>query len=1148
MLIFGERGHFVVQHPSPQTEVDHAHMHSVGNQLDHAQMYNTASQQDQDNIGDSSSPTEEPPSSSIARAITRGMSTSNHAPIRGSPSTAGTTAETSNPGSTNQTTESTSNRGSTTNHSESTPYQDGTSEQHVRTNKAYLSIQSINVCGLKGKLKIPEFRENLKLFDISLLCETKLDDADIELIQESISDLNLKAVFKNRKTVTAWRSGGLCIIYSEQLEKYLTHINSKCKLVQWLKINKTLIGTDKDLMIGNTYLPPERSNYNNATAYQELQNELLKFKNNHFYIAGDLNSHSGTIRDYIEKEDFMPEQLNFDSEVQDYLNNISWLQNNNISLNRENSSHKRPDERGKQLIDFCKSNNMFICNGRLDTDVNGKATTTDGSVIDYLLASPLILCKTKLFHVHDFDAIYSDKHCRVSWRLICQEPFQTSIKAKQKSFITIKKTHRNMWTSDKAVAFSNQINTNEVNSIRSSLMNEDANINCTLDKIQKLFKNTANAVLGHERIYKIDANAKRKPIKFNRQTLNARNKYYKARRQNDGSQIKKDDLNAKSKAYKKAVAKAQALHRKKVIKKIRNAKTRNPKFYWSVLNRQFNSKTNRSNDAMSGIDFFNGFKTLSGSNNQGEFIPENEDSSGENQIYIELANKILNSKITAEEIFLRVKELKNGKACGTDDILNEFIKSTFNEMKLVYVDLFNRILNTGQIPESWTIGMIMPIYKNKGDKADFDNYRGITILSCLGKLFTSVINDRLDRYANEVNLINENQTGFRKNYSTLDHIFLLHNIIDIFINKNEQKLYCAFVDYKKAFDTVWRSALWHKMMKSGITGKLSNIIVNMYDNIKSCVSVNGELSEYFLTLNGVRQGENLSPFLFALFINDIEESLIQYGCDPIKILDSNQQTFLKLLIILYADDTVLFANSKENLQKCLNGLKHYCDKWKLEINASKTKIIIFSKGKPQLQNHNFKIGDEIIEVVKDFKYLGVTFSCNGGFVNNIKELKKQGNRAIFGLIKKAREGHLPIDIQFDLFDKQILPKLLYGCEIWGYRNLNTLEKLHLKFCKIVLKLKKSTPDIMVYGETGRCDLEYYASKRIINFWGTIACGKKSKLSYIIYNLCKQRYMRDIRSAPEWFVNLANMLNRFDINFIPNQEAIIKEVVKKCTLT
>ena len=288
-----------------------------------------------------------------------------------------------------------------------------------------------------------------------------------------------------------------------------------------------------------------------------------------------------------------------------------------------------------------------------------------------------------------------------------------------------------------------------------------------------------------------------------------------------------------------------------------------------------------------------------------------------------------------------MNDLTNGKACGNDKILNEYIKATFNEMKLIYVDLFNRILNTGQIPEAWTIGMIMPIYKNKGERGDFDSYRGITILSCLGKLFTSILNFRLTKYANETNLINENQTGFRKNYSTLDHIFLLNNIIDIFINKCSKKLFCAFVDYQKAFDTVWRSALWQKMIKSGITGKLHNVIVNMYKDIKSCVTVNGELSDYFISFNGVRQGENLSPFLFALFINDIEDFMIQSGCNPIEIPGADLQTFIKILIILYADDTVLFANSKENLQKCLNALKEYCDKWKLKINADKTKIMIF---------------------------------------------------------------------------------------------------------------------------------------------------------------------------------------------------------------
>ena len=168
-------------------------------------------------------------------------------------------------------------------------------------------------------------------------------------------------------------------------------------------------------------------------------------------------------------------------------------------------------------------------------------------------------------------------------------------------------------------------------------------------------------------------------------------------------------------------------------------------------------------------------------------------------------------------------------------------------------------------------------------------------------------------------------------------------------------------------------------------------------------------------------------------------------------------------------------------------------------------IVIFSRGKPQIANHNFKIGDKSIEVVKNFKYLGVTFACNGSFVNNINELKKQGNRAIFSVIKKSRKGNLPIDIQFELFDKTVLPIILYGCEIWGYRKLKTLETLHLKFCKLVLKLKKSTPDIMVYGETGRFNLEYYVNKRIINFWETIACGNKNKLSYIIFDFCKKGF-------------------------------------------
>jgi hypothetical protein len=108
------------------------------------------------------------------------------------------------------------------------------------------------------------------------------------------------------------------------------------------------------------------------------------------------------------------------------------------------------------------------------------------------------------------------------------------------------------------------------------------------------------------------------------------------------------------------------------------------------------------------------------------------------------------------------------------------------------------------IPEQWLYGDIIPIFKNKGDKSDPKNYRPITIVSCFGKLFTSVLNNRLNKFSNQHHFILENQGGFRKGYSTNDNLFILHILIHI-MKKKKKKLYCAFIDFAKAFDTVWRN-------------------------------------------------------------------------------------------------------------------------------------------------------------------------------------------------------------------------------------------------------------------------------------------------------------------------------------------------------
>ena len=181
------------------------------------------------------------------------------------------------------------------------------------------------------------------------------------------------------------------------------------------------------------------------------------------------------------------------------------------------------------------------------------------------------------------------------------------------------------------------------------------------------------------------------------------------------------------------------------------------------------------------------------------------------------------------------------------------------------------------VPEDWLLGVIKPIYKNKGDPTNPENYRPITLISCLGKLFTGILRNRLEIYAQDISLLKENQIGFRKGFSTLGNILTLQFLSQSLLS-NRKKLFCAFIDFKQAFDTVWRDGLWYKLIKSGINGKCFDYIRNMYEGIKSLIRMNGRTTEFFNCNVGVRQGENLSPFLFSLFVNDIEDFLIEKKC------------------------------------------------------------------------------------------------------------------------------------------------------------------------------------------------------------------------------------------------------------------------------
>ena len=282
--------------------------------------------------------------------------------------------------------------------------------------------------------------------------------------------------------------------------------------------------------------------------------------------------------------------------------------------------------------------------------------------------------------------------------------------------------------------------------------------------------------------------------------------------------------------------------------------------------------------------------------------------------------------------------------------------------------LFNKIWRQETIPDEWTKGVIFPIFKN-GDVTDCGNYRGITLMSIISKIYGRVINNRILQSLPENGIVEE-QGGFRSKRGCIDQIFALSECVRKTIAQGE-KMYIAFIDIKKAYDRVWRNGLWKRLWDSGIKGKLWRVIKKMYEKVENCVLVDGELTEWFENEIGLKQGDVLSPLLYSLFINGFAEEVkrrtggIQIGEEWLKIL-------------LFADDIALISESPEGLQEQLNILYEYSKDWRFEINAKKSQVMICEKGK-QKTTEEFYFGkkNNTLTITDHYKYLGVILQKDG---------------------------------------------------------------------------------------------------------------------------------------------------------------------------
>ena len=323
--------------------------------------------------------------------------------------------------------------------------------------------------------------------------------------------------------------------------------------------------------------------------------------------------------------------------------------------------------------------------------------------------------------------------------------------------------------------------------------------------------------------------------------------------------------------------------------------------------------------------------------------------------------------------------MKTGKNGREDLLINELFVNAKDILCPYICNLFNFIFKDGVFPEAWTEGLLVPLHK-KGDINLPDNYRGITLLSSLRKLFTRVINNRLESWAEEYGVYIEAHYGFRKGRGTVDCIFVLSELVNNFVNSGK-KLYSFFVDFRKAFDFVVRDNLWYKLLCYGVNGNILKIIMSMYRCVKTKIYVNGQKSQSVEYKLGVRQRECLSPFVFAMYINDMECALSR-GNTGVTIDD------VKLLLLFYADDAVIFAESIEELQNDINILHDYCNRWKLMLNTEKSQIVCFRKGRRSC-HEKWKYGEKELNVVTSLSYLGIRVSAIGSFHQAQKNISHQ---------------------------------------------------------------------------------------------------------------------------------------------------------------
>lgn len=372
--------------------------------------------------------------------------------------------------------------------------------------------------------------------------------------------------------------------------------------------------------------------------------------------------------------------------------------------------------------------------------------------------------------------------------------------------------------------------------------------------------------------------------------------------------------------------------------------------------------------------------------------------------------------IDDNEVIETIKRLKSDKSPGSDNITNDALKTACFILATPLAKLFNLILETGITPSQWSESKIILLYK-KGDPKDIGNYRPISLLPSIYKLFSTLINQRISA-ALEKNQPIE-QAGFRKKYSTIDHIHTLELIIEKY-QEQQRPLYIIFIDYQKAFDTIFHESIWASLKSQNVERKYINILKYLYSNSSSRVKLE-TVGPEFPIRRGVRQGDPISPRIFIAVLESIISELDWKNCGL-----SIEGRYLSHL--RFADDLVLLSESSQQLQYMLDTLHKASRQVGLEMNITKTKVMT------NFKKSNIGIDNDFINYVDHYIYLGkqIGFNRESNSLEVERRVKHTWNK--YWSYKEIFKSEMPIKIKKTIMDSCLIPCLTYACQTWKFTN------------------------------------------------------------------------------------------------------------------